>query len=46
MRRMTEPAVAHAERSADARNYARENFDAERQVAAYLQLFQQLVAEK
>ena len=44
MRRMTEPAVAHAERSADARDYARENFDAARQVAAYLELFQKLLA--
>jgi glycosyltransferase involved in cell wall biosynthesis len=43
-RRLSEPAIAHAERSADARIFARKNFDAERQVAAYLGLFQQLLA--
>ena len=43
-RRMSEPALAHAERAADARTYARENFDAGRQVAAYLGLFQRLRA--
>ena len=43
-RRMSEPAIAHAERSADARAYARKSFDAERQVAAYLELFQKLLA--
>jgi glycosyltransferase involved in cell wall biosynthesis len=42
-RRMSEPAVAHAERSADARAFARKNFDSERQVAAYLELFQKLL---
>ena len=41
-RRMSEPAVSHAERSADARNYARSTFDRERQIAAYLELFQKL----
>jgi len=41
-RRMSEPAIAHAERSADARNYARVTFDRARQVAAYLELFEQL----
>lgn len=43
-RRMTEPDIAHAERAADAKRYARENFDPERQVAAYLKLFQKLSA--
>ena len=43
-RRMSEPAVTHAERSADARAFARQNFDADRQVAAYLDLFQTLRA--
>ena len=43
-RRISEPAIAHAERSANARIYARENFDADRQVAAYLNLFQRLRA--
>ncbi len=43
-RRMSEPAIAHAERSADARAYARQNFDTARQVAAYLELFQTLLA--
>ncbi len=43
-RRMSEPAVAYAERSADARVFARKNFDADRQVAAYLDLFQTLRA--
>jgi glycosyltransferase involved in cell wall biosynthesis len=43
-RRMSEPAIAHAERSADARRFARNSFDAERQVAAYLGLFQTLLA--
>lgn len=41
-RRMSEPAVAHAERSADARAFARQSFDADRQVAAYLELFGRL----
>ena len=45
-RRISEPAIAHAERSADARNYARATFDRARQVAAYLELFQRLTAEK
>ncbi len=43
-RRISEPDIAHAERSADARRYARENFDPPRQVAAYLELFQKLLA--
>ena len=43
-RRMSEPAVAHAERSADARTYARRTFDAAQQVALYLELFQKLAA--
>jgi glycosyltransferase involved in cell wall biosynthesis len=42
-RRMTEPAVAHAERSADARQYARSTFDPARQVQSYLELFNQLL---
>ncbi|HVU24294.1 MAG TPA: glycosyltransferase [Opitutus sp.] len=41
-RRISEPDVAHAERSADARRYARENFDPSRQVASYLELFARL----
>ncbi|MBI5767071.1 MAG: glycosyltransferase [Verrucomicrobia bacterium] len=41
-RRISEPAVAHAERSADARNHARTTFDRARQVAAYLELFEKL----
>lgn len=41
-RRLTEPDIAHAERSADARNYARRTFDPARQVAAYLELFTHL----
>jgi glycosyltransferase involved in cell wall biosynthesis len=43
-RRMSEPAVSHAERSADARAFARTTFDPARQVAAYLALFQKLAA--
>lgn len=41
-RRMSEPAVAHAERCADARAFARATFDPVRQVAAYLNLFTRL----
>jgi glycosyltransferase involved in cell wall biosynthesis len=41
-RRISEPDVAHAERSADARTYARENFDSARQVGRYLELFARL----
>lgn len=41
-RRMSEPALAHAERSADAREYARTTFDQKRQVEMYLRLFSQL----
>jgi glycosyltransferase involved in cell wall biosynthesis len=41
-RRISEPDIAYAERSADARNYARLTFDPARQVAAYLDLFQRL----
>lgn len=42
-RRLSEPAIAHAERSADARRFARETFDPQTQVAAYLNLFQGLL---
>jgi glycosyltransferase involved in cell wall biosynthesis len=42
-RRMSEPDIAHAERSADAREYARRTFDPARQIAAYLALFTALV---
>lgn len=42
-RRLSEPAIAHAERSADARTFARENFDPQKQVAAYLELFARLL---
>ncbi len=42
MRRMSEPDLAHAERAADAREYARTTFDPQRQVEAYLNLFSQL----
>jgi glycosyltransferase involved in cell wall biosynthesis len=45
LRRMTEPAIAHAERAADARRYARATFDPARQVAAYLELFTRLTAQ-
>jgi glycosyltransferase involved in cell wall biosynthesis len=41
-RRMSEPVTAHAERSADARTFARTTFDPARQVAAYLDLFARL----
>ncbi|MSU22765.1 MAG: glycosyltransferase [Opitutus sp.] len=41
-RRISEPEIAHAERSADARHYARTTFDPAQQVAAYLALFQKL----
>lgn len=41
-RRLSEPDIAHAERSADAREYARRTFDPAKQVAAYLALFAQL----
>lgn len=43
-RRMSEPAIAHAERSADARAFARQTFDPARQAAAYLELFRNLIA--
>ncbi len=43
-RRLSEPAIAHAERSADARRFARESFDPTRQVGAYLHLFSELTA--
>jgi glycosyltransferase involved in cell wall biosynthesis len=43
-RRLSEPAIAHAERSADARAFARDNFEPARQVAAYLDLFAQLAS--
>ncbi len=43
-RRMSEPAIAHAERSADARKFTRDNFDPARQVGAYLELFHRLLA--
>ncbi len=41
-RRMSEPDIAHAERSADARTFARQTFDPVRQTAAYLELFHRL----
>jgi glycosyltransferase involved in cell wall biosynthesis len=41
-RRMSEPDIARAERSADARTYARTTFDRKRQVDAYLELFSRL----
>ncbi len=41
-RRISEPDVAHAERVADARNFARTTFDPQRQVAAYIELFARL----
>lgn len=41
-RRLSEPAVAHAERAADARTFARTTFDPARQVRAYLDLFEKL----
>jgi glycosyltransferase involved in cell wall biosynthesis len=41
-RRIREPKVTHAERTADARHYARTTFDRARQVAAYLELFEKL----
>jgi glycosyltransferase involved in cell wall biosynthesis len=43
-RRISEPAVAHAERAADARAYARKTFDPARQVSAYLDLFQRIIS--
>ena len=43
-RRISEPALAHAERAADARAFARTTFDPARQVAAYLELFVRLTA--
>lgn len=43
-RRLSEPAVAQAERAADAREFARTTFDAARQVRAYLDLFAALIA--
>ncbi len=43
-RRMSEPDIAHAERSADARVFARHTFDPARQTAAYLGLFETLTA--
>lgn len=42
-RRISEPQIAHDERAADARTFARTTFDPTRQVAAYLGLFQQLI---
>lgn len=42
-RRLSEPAIAHAERSADARRFARDTFDPQTQVAAYLNLFQEVL---
>ncbi len=41
-RRISEPQIAHDERAADARAFARTAFDPARQVAAYLELFHQL----
>lgn len=41
-RRISEPAIAHAERAADARKFARRTFDPARQVTAYLDLFARL----
>lgn len=41
-RRLSEPAIAHTERSANARAFARESFDPARQVEAYLRLFSEL----
>ena len=43
-RRISEPQIAHDERAADARDFARSAFDPARQVAAYLDLFQHLTA--
>lgn len=43
-RRLSEPAIAHAERAADARAFARAAFDPDRQVDAYLRLFSELTA--
>lgn len=42
-RRLSEPQIAHDERAADARRFARTTFDPARQVDAYLDLFQQLL---
>lgn len=41
-RRLSEPAIAHAERAADARAFARATFDPVRQMQAYLDLFEKL----
>jgi len=41
-RRISEPPIAHDERAADARAFARTTFDPARQIAAYLDLFQHL----
>ena len=41
-RRISEPAIARAERSADAQAFARQTFDPARQVASYLELFTRL----
>ena len=41
-RRISEPQIAHDERAAEARAFARTTFDPARQVAAYLDLFQKL----
>ncbi len=41
-RRISEPQIAHDERAADARAFARTTFDPARQVAAYLDLFRRL----
>lgn len=43
-RRISEPDIAHAERAADARAYARRTFDPTRQVAAYIDLFDRLAS--
>jgi glycosyltransferase involved in cell wall biosynthesis len=42
--RMSEPSSTRAERAAAARSYAREMFDPQRQVAAYLDLFARLTS--
>ncbi|MBM3854127.1 MAG: glycosyltransferase [Verrucomicrobia bacterium] len=41
-RRLSEPQIAHDERAADARAFARNTFDPARQVEAYLELFPRL----
>ena len=42
-RRISEPQIAHDERAAAARAYARTTFDPARQVSAYLELFRKLL---